>query len=81
MAYFLSNISAENYRNRFTSIKVIASHACELFLRHSVYCDLVAILRSGTTNFVYAGRLYMGRSDVTESMVTIRSPFCGYNTI
>ena len=21
------------------------------------------------------------RSDVTESMVTIRSPFCGYNTI
>ena len=25
--------------------------------------------------------LYMGWSDVTESMVTIRSPFCGYNTI
>jgi len=25
-------------------------------------------------------KLYMGRSDVTESMATIRSPFCGYNT-
>ena len=25
-------------------------------------------------------KLYMGRGDVTESMVTIRSPFCGYNT-
>jgi len=24
--------------------------------------------------------IYTGRSDVTESMVTIRSPFCGYNT-
>ena len=23
---------------------------------------------------------YIGRSDVTESMVTVRSPFCGYNT-
>ena len=26
-------------------------------------------------------QLYMGWSDVTESMVNIRSPFCGYNTI
>jgi len=25
--------------------------------------------------------LYIGWSDVTETMVTIRSPFCGYNTI
>ena len=25
--------------------------------------------------------LYTGRSDVTESMITIRSSFCGYNTI
>jgi len=25
--------------------------------------------------------LRLGWSDVTESMVTIRSPFCGYNTI
>jgi len=25
--------------------------------------------------------LYIGWNDVTESMVTIRSPFCGYNTI
>ena len=24
--------------------------------------------------------VHIGRSDVTESMVTIRSPFCGYNT-
>ena len=24
---------------------------------------------------------YIGRSDVTESVVTIRPPFCGYNTI
>jgi len=23
--------------------------------------------------------LYIGRSDVTEFVVTIRSPFCGYN--
>jgi len=23
--------------------------------------------------------MYMGRNDVTESTVTIRSPFCGYN--
>ena len=23
--------------------------------------------------------VYIGRNDVTESVVTIRSPFCGYN--
>ena len=27
-----------------------------------------------------ASKLYMGWRDVTESMATIRSPFCGYNT-
>jgi len=26
-------------------------------------------------------RVYIGRSDIAESVVTIRSPFCGYNTI
>ena len=26
-------------------------------------------------------RLYTGRTDVTESTVTLRSPFCGYNTM
>ena len=25
--------------------------------------------------------LYIGRCDVTESMITIRSSFCGYNTM
>jgi len=31
IAYFLGNISAENNQNRLVYIKVIASHACELF--------------------------------------------------
>ena len=29
--------------------------------------------------FLHLLDLYIGRSDVTESMVTMRSPFCGYN--
>ena len=31
--------------------------------------------------FVRPWSLYLGQSDITESMVTIQSPFCGYNII
>jgi len=34
------------------------------------------IVQGGAEN---CGTLYIGRNDVTESMVTIRSPFCRYN--
>ena len=32
------------------------------------------------TVYVGSGRVYTGWSDVTESVFTIRSPFCGYNS-
>jgi len=31
MAYFLSDIFAENNQNGFVYVKLVASHACELF--------------------------------------------------
>jgi len=39
IAYFQSNIAAKNCQNRFMFVKVIASHASELFWRHSVVSD------------------------------------------
>ena len=40
---------------------------------------LIELLRSSYIRY-NIGVVYMGGSDVTESMVTIRSPFCGYNS-
>ena len=34
--YFLSNISAKNYRNRIVCVKIIASQRWDVFMRHGV---------------------------------------------
>ena len=46
-------------------------------------CDesTYSVARALTAKSSFKLALYTGWSDVTESMVTIRSPFCGYNTI
>jgi len=36
IAYFIGNISAKNYQNAFTYVRVIANRRCDVFLRHTV---------------------------------------------
>ena len=52
---------------------VIAPPRFHPFFSSFSYSHLNSATKSGKA-------LYIGWSDVTESMVTIRSPFCGYNT-
>jgi len=44
-----------------------------------IHCNVLT--STGIENCIMCrGSVYLGCSDVTESIVTIRSPFCGYNT-
>ena len=44
------------------------------------YSDRSSLERDANDGISAATRTNMGQSDVTESVTTIRSPFCGYNT-
>ena len=51
------------------------TEACFMHFSVQIVCWLV------TTGYSLEFNLYIGWSDVTESTVMIRSPFCGYNTL
>ena len=46
------------------------------FIKETHFCHQLNVC---CFNFISAVGLYIGCSDVTEFMATIRSPFCGYN--
>jgi len=55
--------------------------ACCLLLSHFEYTPFASSFHVRTANMTYpqtGSTLHTGRSDVTLSMVKIRSPFCGY---
>ena len=63
-------------------IRALALDRCNLSQRSlsSVYSTILSRVSVSDSWCLYC-LLYTGWSDVTASMVTIRSPFCGYDTI
>jgi len=67
IAYFIGNISAKNYQNPFTHVKVIASQMWDVFLRHGVALTVVSILDfSRSDTLIYTVRLVDRDADIAD---------------
>ena len=69
-----------------TEVTIFSDHNLLMYLRECAPKSAkLTRWALGLPEFMHADsniftRLYTGLSDIAESMVTIRSPFCGYNT-